>query len=210
MILKHLYVSRTLNNEKGIVLIIAMIMLFLLTIIGVAAIDTSTLETIISGVEKDRQAAFYTAEAGVEHIRGLLTTLFVSRNAAKLAAGGTPDWDFALNGSESGISAATGTNYAGGSVWITNGAGGTGYTYNVRIWNNADSGTAINDTDGTLYVRSDATGQGGSSASVEVSLQGLVSSGGSISGYTAQAGAGSAKSYTGDDMNAITTFTKQL
>ena len=203
MKLQLLYFKKRLNNEQGTAVVIALIMLCVLTIIGVAAIDTSTLETIIAGVEKERQGSFYAAEAGIEHVKGMLTSLFVSRNAAKMAGGGDPDWDFALNGSESGISAATGANYSGGADWITNGDGGSGYTYTVRIWNNADSGSATNDTDAKIYARSTSAGPQGGTASVEIILSGTVSGGGSITGYSAQAGAGAAKSFTSDDLNAI-------
>ena len=204
MKLQHPYFKKSLNNEQGTAVVIALIMLCVLTIIGVAAIDTSTIETIIAGVEKERQGSFYAAEAGIEHVKGMLTSLFVSRNAAKMAGGGDPDWDFALNGSESGISAATGANYSGGADWITNGDGGAGYTYTVRIWNNVDSsGSATNDTDAKIYARSTSAGPQGGTASVEVMLTGSVSGGGSITGYSAQAGAGAAKSFTSDDLNAI-------
>jgi hypothetical protein len=190
--------------------VIALIMLCLLTIIGSAAIDTSTVETIISGVEKDRQGSFYTAEAGIDHGRGMLRSLFVQRNAAKIAAGGNPDWDFALNGSEPGVSAASATTNAGGAVWINNGSGGSGHTYNVKVWNNSDSGSATDDTDGLIYIGSEATGPAGGDTSIEITLEGSVSEGGSTTGYAAQAGGGSAKSYTSDDFNAITDFSAQL
>jgi len=206
MKLQLLYFKKSLNNEQGTAVVIALIMLCVLTIIGVAAIDTSTVETIIAGVEKERQGSFYAAEAGIEHVKGMLTSLFVSRNAAKMAGGGDPDWDFALDGSESGISTAAGANYTGGTDWITNGDGGSGYTYTVRIWNNTDNGSATsatNDRDAKIYARSTSTGPQGGTASVEVVLTGTVSGGGSITGYSAQAGAGAAKSFTSDDLNAI-------
>ena len=208
--LDRIYRSKVAKSEEGMVLVIALVMLMLLTIIGVAAIDTSTMETMISGIEKERQGTFYAAEAGIEHGKAMLKSLFVSRNAATLAVGGTPDWDFALNGTETGVNAATALNYAGGAQWIDDAASGSKYTYDVKVWNNSDAGNTTNDSDGLLYLRSEATGPTGTIVSIEVLIQGSVSGGGSLSGYAAQAGAGSAKAYSNDDLNAISTFTTQL
>ena len=211
MTLQRLCFRQTFEDEQGAALVIALIMLVLVTIIGVAATNTSIVETLISGADIQRQQAFYVAEAGVEHVRGMLTSIFAQRNTAKMAASQSPDWDFALNGSEAGVIATTDTNYDGGSVWITNGSGGSGYTYNVRIWNNSEDGSATNDIDGVIYVRSDASRPKGGNASIEVMLQGSVSGGDSaITGYTAQAGAGAGKTYNAQDLYAITDFTQQL
>lgn len=206
----RIYRNRVVKSEDGMVLVIALVMLMLLTIIGVAAIDTSTMETMISGIEKERQGTFYAAEAGIEHGKAMLKSLFVTRNAATLAVGGTPDWDFALNGTETGVNAATATSYSGGAQWIDDAASGSKYPYDVLVWNNSDAGNSTNDSDGLLYLRSDATGPTGTIVSIEVLIQGSVSGGGSLSGYAAQAGAGSAKAYSNDDLNAISTFTAQL
>ncbi len=222
MVLQRLCLSETLHNQRGMALVIALILLCVLTIIGVAATNTSVLEFLISGAEKEKQEAFYAAEAGIEHMRAILKSLFVKRNAARMAAGGTPDWDFALNGSEAGINAAHDTDdppdqpadgigdYDGGAVWISNGTIGGNYTYSVRVWNNSDSGSPTNDADGLIYVRSDASGQRGGSKSIEIVLQGGVSGGEAIIGYTAQAGAGPGKAFRATDLEAITDFSAQM
>ncbi len=59
----------TLHNEKGAALITALVVLALLTVIGMAATNTSMLETMISATEKTHTEAFYAAEAGVDHLR---------------------------------------------------------------------------------------------------------------------------------------------
>jgi Tfp pilus assembly protein PilX len=55
-----------LRNEKGVALVIALIMLIILTFIGMSAISSSVFEAKISGNERWGSAAFYAASAGVE------------------------------------------------------------------------------------------------------------------------------------------------
>lgn len=211
--------NKIIKNEKGIVLVIALIMLCMMTIIGTAVSNTASVETIISGVEKEQREAFYVAEAGVDHAKGLLRSLFISRNTLKIASGLIPDWDFALDGSESTIDPATETDFAGGAPWITGGTMGGQYTYRVSVWDNPDTGNnspydpteyAIDDGDGVIFIRSVATGPHGDSVAIEVSVEGTVSGVGTISGYAAQAGAGSGKNYSSEDAEAISDFTQQI
>jgi hypothetical protein len=52
-----------LSNEKGVALVIALIMLLILTFIGISAISTTTFETNLSGNERVGTGAFYASEA---------------------------------------------------------------------------------------------------------------------------------------------------
>ena len=52
------------SNEKGSTLIISVLILLLLTVIGIAATNTSTIEILISGNDKVHKMVFYTAESG--------------------------------------------------------------------------------------------------------------------------------------------------
>jgi Tfp pilus assembly protein PilX len=52
-----------LRDERGVALIIALIMLLILTFIGISAISTTTFETNISGNERVGTVAFYASEA---------------------------------------------------------------------------------------------------------------------------------------------------
>lgn len=54
------------GNEKGLVLIIALLLLLVLTLIGISAISTTTFETNISGNERIGADAFYASEAGIQ------------------------------------------------------------------------------------------------------------------------------------------------
>ena len=52
-----------LRNERGVALIIALMMLLILTFIGISSISTTTFETNISGNERVGTVAFYASEA---------------------------------------------------------------------------------------------------------------------------------------------------
>jgi Tfp pilus assembly protein PilX len=55
--------SNILKDEKGVALIIALIVLLILTFIGISSISTTTFETNISGNERVGTVAFYASEA---------------------------------------------------------------------------------------------------------------------------------------------------
>ena len=55
-----------LENQRGVALVIALIMLIVLTLIGLNSIGTSIFETKISGYERFASNAFYAAEGGLE------------------------------------------------------------------------------------------------------------------------------------------------
>ena len=200
---------RKVKNENGALMVVALMMICLMNIIGIASITTSRMEILISNTEREQVGSFYTAEAGVQQIKANLQNLFVDRNNVKIASGATPDWDFALDGSETGVSSAAGLTYATGAQWVSSGTL-SGYTYTVTVWNNDDDGSATNDTDSIIYARSVAAAPRGGSTAVEVTLYGSVSGGAAIIGYAAQAGGAAGKNYNSVDADAITTFNSQL
>ncbi len=57
----------TLQNQSGVSLVIALLILLVLTLIGISAISTTTFETNIAGNERLYNRAFYTADAGVDY-----------------------------------------------------------------------------------------------------------------------------------------------
>jgi len=76
------------DSQQGTAIIMAMIILMVLSVIGIYAVSTSTVETKITGVEKGFQEAFYTADAG-EPIGTYVTKQilhFDPQNAAQLAS----------------------------------------------------------------------------------------------------------------------------
>src|SRR3972149_2102694 len=54
------------NNQKGSALIVSLLILVLLSFIGIAGVITSSRDMDISLNQKERNNAFYTAEAGLE------------------------------------------------------------------------------------------------------------------------------------------------
>jgi type IV pilus assembly protein PilX len=194
---KHL-----LKNEKGSVLVISMLILVLLTLIGTAAITTSTIETEIAGNERFQKRTFYAAEAGLGHAMATLQKQFGDNNNVSLASGGAGNWDFALIGATPGNPVVQ---------LITNRALGDGAalacSYSVQVWNNTDdpSGSPNIDNDQLLDVRVDATGPKGSANAIQIRLLGQ-GNGEAINGYGAQEGGGSGKNYNSSDANAIANF----
>lgn len=72
------FMSRqTLQNQKGAILIVALLLLLVLTILGISLINTATFDIQISGNERVRTDAFYAAEAGIQRAINQLP----SRNA---------------------------------------------------------------------------------------------------------------------------------
>ena len=55
-----------MGDERGIVLIVALMLLLVLTILGIGSISTTSFESIISGNERLANVAFYAAEAGIQ------------------------------------------------------------------------------------------------------------------------------------------------
>ena len=52
-------------TEKGSALVVSVLVLLVLTVIGIYAVTTSTMETKISGFERTYKVAFYTADSGL-------------------------------------------------------------------------------------------------------------------------------------------------
>ena len=72
----------TIKDEKGGVLVVALLILVLLTLIGMAATDTTNIELQVSGNEKVYKQAFYAADAGVAYAVAKGSTLVLDNNAA--------------------------------------------------------------------------------------------------------------------------------
>ena len=56
---------RHIQNEDGVVLILALFVLILLTVVGISATNTSTIDLQISANDKAYKIAFYNADSGV-------------------------------------------------------------------------------------------------------------------------------------------------
>jgi hypothetical protein len=68
--------KNTLRNEDGMAVLVALIMVGMLTLIGLAALSTSDDEVAISGNQMQETRAFYAAEAGLEKAAAALQVDF--------------------------------------------------------------------------------------------------------------------------------------
>ncbi len=64
-----------LENQSGAALVIALVMMIVLTLIGLASIFSSTFEMKISGNKKCSTDAFYSADSGIEVVKANLQNL---------------------------------------------------------------------------------------------------------------------------------------
>src|SRR5687768_18496679 len=61
-------------NERGIALIAALLALMLLTLLGLALTGSSIMTMAIMNNDRQSTEAFYTAESGLDHAKGLILT----------------------------------------------------------------------------------------------------------------------------------------
>ena len=192
------------KNQNGYIIIAALLILALLTIISVSAINMSRTELQISTNELLYEKAFYAAESGLQHLTELLRIQYVAGNSAILASGGTPTWSFALQGAVDSDGDSVG-DFAG-SVEVIN-KKLDGIDILVRVWNNDDlGGGPITDSDGLIYARSVAEGPRGAMCRIEMLLEGAMN-GVTVSGYSAQEGAGPGNNFVSSDADVMTDFT---
>ena len=59
-----------LSSQRGAALVIAVLVLLILTVIGIYAVTTSTMDTKISGYHKGHVSSFYAADAGLDYALG--------------------------------------------------------------------------------------------------------------------------------------------
>jgi type IV pilus assembly protein PilX len=192
------------RKEDGYIIIIAILILALLTIICVSGLNMSTTEIKIATNELRYERTFYAAESGLQHITELLRFQYVDGNSAILSAGGTPSWSFALQDAQDSDGDGAG-DLIGGVTVIDRVLGNI--DLQVRIWNNDDSGSAVNDTDGLIYVLSEAKGPRGSLCHIQMLLEGSMIAE-ATSDYSAQQGAGPGKHFVSSDANAMADFTQ--
>ena len=62
---RHKVLSPLLRRQQGVVLIVSLVLLLVLTILGIAAIQSTSLEERMAGNQRSHQLAFEAAEAGL-------------------------------------------------------------------------------------------------------------------------------------------------
>jgi len=60
--------TNILNNESGSTILLAVIFLFLASVLGMSITNTSTMEIQIAGVYKASKMAFYAADSGIHYV----------------------------------------------------------------------------------------------------------------------------------------------
>jgi type IV pilus assembly protein PilX len=203
-----LFRLKQIRSEQGSALVITMLLLVVLTIIGVAATHTSYIEILTASASKRRQAAFYAAEAGMEHAVKLLYRRFAEANSVAPNA----DWDFMLDGSQDKpggggkLAAATEWRPTGGVPYLVGEPlPGNEYTYDVLLYNNVDGGIdATDDVDGVIVIRSIGRGvsANGGYAALEKALS-CTAAEMIEEEKKGQEGAGTGKNYNTNDADAI-------
>ena len=84
--------------QRGVTLIITLVMLVLITLVGVASIRNSTMDEKMAGNSRDRDKAFQAAEAAVQSCLGKLKDeTYAGTPLTPTAAGTTPNWEVTVN-----------------------------------------------------------------------------------------------------------------
>jgi len=96
------------DSQRGTAIIMAMLILLVLSVIGVYAVSTSTVETKITGQERGFQEAFYTADSG-EPIGLYVTNLILHDDPQTVGAMAAP-WSSVVHASLLGIGGELYTN----------------------------------------------------------------------------------------------------
>jgi len=89
------------REQRGVVLIVALVILVLITLVGVSTIRTTTMEEKMAGNARDRDKSFQAAEAAVLRCLALLDAgtypATVLAPVAASAVPSTPHWEVAAN-----------------------------------------------------------------------------------------------------------------
>jgi Tfp pilus assembly protein PilX len=80
-----------LHAQRGAALVIAIMILLILTVLGIYAVTTSTLETKIAGSERVLQEAFQAADGGVDYGRSVIELVLDNTSLPCTPHAGTKD-----------------------------------------------------------------------------------------------------------------------
>ena len=158
--------SVALSGQRGAVLIVSLVMLLLLTIIGMSAVDITTLDTRISANTKDRALAFDAAETALNTAGRALSPgepLPDSSTPGFLGSAMSDNWWHSENDSWWNTNGEFVSDYSG----VSSGGDGVGYVIEqpVEIRTNGAGQRVANVTLGeprpvTRFYRTTARGEG--------------------------------------------------
>ncbi|MHB8455660.1 MAG: pilus assembly PilX family protein [Acidiferrobacterales bacterium] len=187
----HEIAGAGIHDESGATLVIALIFLLLLTIIGITAVTTSSLQEKMAGNVRDQQVAFESAESALRNGETWLSTLSQAANSKPVTNSSLPCMN---ESSTPPVVCAFGTpgdfmdtthnaNY--GTTWwdadaVEYGVAGTQeitqayqdprYVIEFRSFvpDNLNMGPGYNATAGSTYYRVTAYGWGGTESAVSI------------------------------------------
>jgi Tfp pilus assembly protein PilX len=144
--------TKILNNQKGIVLVVCVILVAVLLLLGATAIMISSTDINISSNYRSGKQVFYIAESGLEHARAVLKNS--TFNSILLGNDGVS------NTTDDGIlSFGSSVNFGGGA-------------YQVRVTDNNDGDSnSFSDSDNTVLVTSTGTLPNGAKRTIQTLLQ---------------------------------------
>ena len=83
-----LHPSRRGRGEKGIALFLAILLLLILTVMGVALMFTASIEQTLSATETKISKIFYASDSGIEYATGMLVST-IAYNGGPMPVGGS-------------------------------------------------------------------------------------------------------------------------
>jgi type IV pilus assembly protein PilX len=94
------------SPKRGVVLVIALIMLVIISVLSVSTIRTTIQEEKMAGNSRDRDRALQAAEAAIQYCIAQVNAGSLPVSALIPVDSGTPNWDVATNWTDSTKSAA--------------------------------------------------------------------------------------------------------
>lgn len=85
--------KKILNNQAGVALVIALLMMIVLTLIGLASVFTSSFEMRVSGNKRGSTDAFYSSDAGIQVVMANLNNFNVGNFTQDVNGDGHNDYD---------------------------------------------------------------------------------------------------------------------
>lgn len=115
--------SLSISNQKGSVLVVAMLIMVLLSILGISAIRTATTEVRISANERLHKSAFYAAESGWQVAVGWLDGQYpmVTLDTGTDVSGANLTFSAGKYASPDPVPQANQTNFAAAADYLTAG-----------------------------------------------------------------------------------------
>jgi len=75
--------KKMLNDQSGMALVIALLMMIVLTLIGLASVFTSSFEMRLSGNKRGATDAFYSSDSGIQVVMSNIVNFDLSRYSAQ-------------------------------------------------------------------------------------------------------------------------------